>query len=284
MLLMRCQRVGSLCCQPGCAPVEPKIEEGLPRQLLWLQQSAHYLCLERQDLGCEVHHGDAAVLRCAEAGVLSWIQPRGCAAKDWPVRGDERVECSAQARLQLAGHWDEGGMVSHHGCEQLLGDVCPTQQAEPEARPACDLELHLPEDGCVEGGGGGFWLRGQRNAQVLHARPLCCECDSRGRIWTRKMAEAAQAESLGLVALQPRACRCTMEIHAGIQDDLCVAGALCVDAGVVCVLMQDGCWVSRRQPDGLEGLLLSATPGVCCHRLRGEHKEQWRERASLEDS
>ncbi|BDA40482.1 hypothetical protein COCOBI_01-1350 [Coccomyxa sp. Obi] len=37
-----------------------------------------------------------------------------------------------------------------------------------------------------------------------------------------------------------------------------------------------------QQPDGLEGLLLSATPGVRCHRLCGEHKEQRREWTALD--
>ena len=46
-------------------------------------------------------------------------------------------------------------------------------------------------------------------------------------------------------------------------------GAPRVNAGVVCILVHDRSWVSRGQPDGLEGLLLSKTPGVSCHGLCG---------------
>ena len=129
-----------------------------------------------------------AVLCCAEAGLLAWKKRRLRATNDWTFGGDERVERSAQAGQQMLRHWDEGGMVTHHGCQHLFGDIRSAEKAEPEAGPARDPQLHLLQMGCVEGCGGGVGLLGQRNAQVLHARPLCCEGDSCGGIWTSKVA------------------------------------------------------------------------------------------------
>ena len=92
-------------------------------------------------------------------------------------------------------HRDEGGMVGHHGCQHLFGDICSAEKAEPEGGPARDPQLHHLQNGCVEGCGGVGGLLGQRNAQVLHARPLYCEAKltpvvASGPAWWLKLQTA----------------------------------------------------------------------------------------------
>ncbi len=102
----------------------------------------------------------------------------------------------AQAGQQMLRHWDEGGMVDHPGCQHLFGVVRSAEEAEVEAGPARDPQLHLLQNGCEEGCGGVGGHLGQMNAQVLHARPLRREGDSCGRIWTNKVAQAPLAKTL----------------------------------------------------------------------------------------
>ena len=92
----------------------------------------------------DVQQSNGAVLRCTEASLLAWKKRRLRAADDWPVGGDERFECSAQAGQQMLQHWDEGGMVGHHGCQHLFGKVCSAEQAESGAGPARDQSAAPP--------------------------------------------------------------------------------------------------------------------------------------------
>ena len=67
-----------------------------------------------------------------------------------------------------------------------------------------------------EGCGGVGGLLEQMNARVLLARPLRCEGDSCGRIWTSKVAQGPQADTLGFASPYLSACCCAVEVHAGV--------------------------------------------------------------------
>ena len=43
------------------------------------------------------------------------------------------MERSAQAGQQSVRHWDEDGMVGHHGCQHLFGNIRSAEKAKPEA-------------------------------------------------------------------------------------------------------------------------------------------------------
>ena len=151
------------------APVEPKIKECFPSQLLWLKQHADHLGLEGPS-SVTVHQSNATVLCCAEAGLLPWKKSRRRADNDWPVNEDERVESSAKAGQQMIRHWHEGDMVCHHGCQHLLAtNALPRRLSlTPEQRTIHQLH-ELLQNGCE-----GLWRRRRapwtEECDVPHAR------------------------------------------------------------------------------------------------------------------
>ena len=63
-------------------------------------------------------------------------------------------------------------MVGKHGHQDLPGHMCPAQEAEAKAGPACDAPTEALQDGCIQAANRCVRVCAEGNAQVADAAAL----------------------------------------------------------------------------------------------------------------